>query len=151
MGETESLLACPSRKEREKLLADLFLRHRESLRLMVKLRLDPRLHGRLDPSDVLQDVFVEVFRRLDEFLEARPMTVFLWLRRLILENRGGGTFSPPVHAPVAGGPSALAADWDGDVDLDLFVTSFEAHGVSLLVNDGKARFAAGPRIPVSPW
>ena len=36
-------------------LAELFARHRDRLRRMVRLRLDRRLQGRVDPSDVLQE------------------------------------------------------------------------------------------------
>ena len=36
-------------------LAELFARYRDRLRRMVKLRLDRRLQGRVDASDVLQD------------------------------------------------------------------------------------------------
>jgi RNA polymerase sigma-70 factor, ECF subfamily len=31
---------------------------------MVQLRLDRRLHGRIDPSDVIQEAFVDATRRL---------------------------------------------------------------------------------------
>src|SRR5262249_119651 len=36
----------------------LLARHRDRLRAMIALRLDPRLQGRLDPSDVLQEAFL---------------------------------------------------------------------------------------------
>ena len=40
-------------------LAELFGRHRERLLKMVRLRLDRRLRGRLDPEDVLQESFLD--------------------------------------------------------------------------------------------
>ena len=40
-----------------------FARHRERLRRMVRLRLDRRLQGRIDSSDVLQEAHLEVARR----------------------------------------------------------------------------------------
>jgi DNA-directed RNA polymerase specialized sigma24 family protein len=43
-------------------LATLFEQHRERLRLMVTLRLDPRLRARLDASDVVQEAFLDVAR-----------------------------------------------------------------------------------------
>ena len=61
-------------------LAGLFDRHRDRLRQMVQLRLDRRLQGRLDPSDVLQEAFLDVTRRLPEFAAAPNLPVFLWLR-----------------------------------------------------------------------
>jgi len=38
-------------------LADLFQRHRDRLKRMVEIRMDARLHGRIDASGVLQDGF----------------------------------------------------------------------------------------------
>ena len=40
-------------------LTDLFQRHRDRLRRMVELRMDARLQGRVDASDVLQDAFLD--------------------------------------------------------------------------------------------
>jgi RNA polymerase sigma-70 factor (ECF subfamily) len=49
---------------------------------MVELRLNPRLKSRIDPSDILQEVYLEASHRLDAYLRERPMPLFLWLRRL---------------------------------------------------------------------
>jgi RNA polymerase sigma-70 factor (ECF subfamily) len=54
--------------------------HRNQLRRMVRLRLDPRLQGRIDPSDVLQEAYLEATRRLAEYLRDPRMPFFLWLR-----------------------------------------------------------------------
>ena len=61
-------------------LAALFDRYRDRLRHMVRLRLDRRLAGRLDPSDVLQEAFVEASKRLTPQSREREMPAFLWLR-----------------------------------------------------------------------
>jgi RNA polymerase sigma-70 factor (ECF subfamily) len=63
-------------------LADLFARYRERLRRMVKLRLDRRLQGRIDASDVLQEAFIDVARRAPEYAANPTMPFFLWLRLL---------------------------------------------------------------------
>jgi RNA polymerase sigma-70 factor (ECF subfamily) len=49
---------------------------------MVAVRLDPRVRRRIDVADVLQEAFLEVSRRLPEYLEKRPMPFFLWVRLL---------------------------------------------------------------------
>jgi RNA polymerase sigma-70 factor (ECF subfamily) len=49
---------------------------------MVALRLDPHLQGRIDASDVIQDAFLEVSVRFDEYLRQPTMPFFLWLRFL---------------------------------------------------------------------
>ena len=52
----------------EQALDELIGRHRARLRRMVELRLDRRLQSRIDASDVIQDAYVEVVRRLGEYL-----------------------------------------------------------------------------------
>ena len=66
----------------ERALTELFTRHRERLRRMIRLRLDRRLQGRIDSSDILQDTYLEVARRAREYLAQPNMPPFLWLRFL---------------------------------------------------------------------
>jgi RNA polymerase sigma-70 factor (ECF subfamily) len=66
----------------ERALVELFARHRERLRRMVRLRLDRRLQGRIDSSDVLQEAHLEVAQRAREYLEQRTMPPYLWFRFL---------------------------------------------------------------------
>jgi RNA polymerase sigma-70 factor (ECF subfamily) len=49
---------------------------------MVALRLDQRLHGRIDASDVIQEAYLEAWHRLPEYLRQSTMLFFLWLRFL---------------------------------------------------------------------
>jgi RNA polymerase sigma-70 factor (ECF subfamily) len=56
--------------------------HRDRLRRMVALRLDQRLQGRIDPSDVIQEAYLEASLRLPEYLRNPAMPFFLWLRFL---------------------------------------------------------------------
>jgi RNA polymerase sigma-70 factor (ECF subfamily) len=66
---------------------DFLAGHRDRLRRMVALRLDERLKGRIDPSDVIQEAFLEATeRRADREREAEPMSPFLWLRFLTLQR-----------------------------------------------------------------
>jgi len=63
-------------------LADLFGRYRDRLRRMVRLRLDHRLQGRVDASDVLQEAYLDLAKRAPEFFAESTMPFFLWLRLL---------------------------------------------------------------------
>jgi RNA polymerase sigma-70 factor (ECF subfamily) len=63
-------------------LAQLFGHYRDRLRKMVYLRLDRRLQGRVDASDVLQEAYLDLARRAPEFLARPTMPFFLWLRLL---------------------------------------------------------------------
>lgn len=67
-------------------LGNAFARHRDRLRRMVQLRLDRRLQGRVDPSDVLQDAYLEAARRLPAYAARPSMPLFLWLRFLTAQR-----------------------------------------------------------------
>jgi RNA polymerase sigma-70 factor (ECF subfamily) len=58
----------------------LLTRHRERLRRLVAFRMDQRLQGRIDPSDVIQEVCLEAAAALAEYLRRPAMPFFLWLR-----------------------------------------------------------------------
>src|SRR5262245_57789555 len=60
--------------------AALLTRHEERLRRMVAFRMDPRLQGRLDPADVIQETFLEAWQHLADYLGQPSMPFFLWLR-----------------------------------------------------------------------
>jgi RNA polymerase sigma-70 factor (ECF subfamily) len=64
-------------------LAESFALHREQLRRMVYLRLDRRLQSRVDPSDVLQEAFLEASARYGDYCEKPVMPLFVWLRFLV--------------------------------------------------------------------
>ena len=64
----------------ETALAELFDRYRPRLRQMVRLRLDRRLQGRVDPSDVLQEAYLDLAKKLPTYAQKPPMPFFLWLR-----------------------------------------------------------------------
>ena len=61
-------------------LAALFTHYHERLRRMIHLRLDRRLSGRVDASDILQDVYLEVRRRMAYGGADPNLPFFLWLR-----------------------------------------------------------------------
>jgi RNA polymerase sigma-70 factor, ECF subfamily len=63
-------------------LTALFSRFRPQLKRMVQLRMNRRLAGRVDDSDVLQDAYLEVTRCLKEYLDAPNIPFYLWLRHI---------------------------------------------------------------------
>src|SRR5712692_4469109 len=84
-AESVDLIERARAGDREALNA-LLARHRDRLRRMVEMRLDSRLQARLDASDVIQDAYVEVAERLDEYLRDPQMPFFLWLRLVVGER-----------------------------------------------------------------
>jgi RNA polymerase sigma-70 factor (ECF subfamily) len=67
-------------------LTDLFQRYRDRLRHMVELRMDARLQGRVDASDILQDAFLDTVARVDSYLQRPDLPAFLWLRLIVGER-----------------------------------------------------------------
>jgi RNA polymerase sigma-70 factor (ECF subfamily) len=63
-------------------LQDVLEGYRDRLRRMVRLRLDPRVRGRVEPSDVVQEAYLEVSRKLADYLREPKLPLFLWLRLL---------------------------------------------------------------------
>lgn len=61
---------------------ELLERHRDALRRMIGVRMDPALRTRIDASDIVQDVLIEAHRRLADFPQAADMPFPLWLRLL---------------------------------------------------------------------
>jgi RNA polymerase sigma-70 factor (ECF subfamily) len=66
--------------------AELLSAHRARLRRMVALRLDPRLQGRVDPSDVIQEAYIDASRRLPEYRDDPEVPFYLWLRFLVAQR-----------------------------------------------------------------
>lgn len=63
----------------QELIAELHPR----LRRLVALRMDQRLNGRIDPSDVLQEAYMEAAEQLAVYLRNPAQPFFLWLRFLV--------------------------------------------------------------------
>jgi RNA polymerase sigma-70 factor (ECF subfamily) len=80
-SETDRLLQSAAQGDTEQWGA-LLARHRERLRRMVMLRLDRRLQGRIDASDVIQEAYLDASTRRAEYLKQPSMPFFLWLRFL---------------------------------------------------------------------
>jgi RNA polymerase sigma-70 factor (ECF subfamily) len=122
--QTEAMLA--KVREGETGAVDrLLAAHREPLRRVIGLRLDPALAGRVDASDVVQDVLLEASQRLRDYLRRPDMPFHLWLRHLardhiidthrrhrVAQRRSLDREQPLVPAALAGGSSfELAAQF----------------------------------------
>jgi RNA polymerase sigma-70 factor (ECF subfamily) len=79
MVATEEQLEQALRGGDDAVLATLLELHRERLQRMVHFRIDPRLVGRIDAEDVVQDSYVEAEKRLQAFRgDDKPFLV--WIR-----------------------------------------------------------------------
>lgn len=111
------------RRGGEQGLAEALARHGARLQRIVDLRLDPRLAGRVDAADVLQEAFLEARKRLARYLEDPRVPVFIWLRgvtldtlihvhrRHLAEMRDAGRDIPLQLGPTPQASSLSLAGW----------------------------------------
>jgi RNA polymerase sigma-70 factor (ECF subfamily) len=78
-SETDRLLQQAADGDQESWAA-LLNRHADRLRRMVAFRLDQRIQGRIDPSDVIQESLLEAWKHLADYLRDPSLPFFLWLR-----------------------------------------------------------------------
>jgi len=61
----------------------LLTEHQERLRRMVLFRLDPRLQGRVDASDIVQEAYLEAAAHREDYFRHAALSLFLWLRGVV--------------------------------------------------------------------
>jgi len=76
----------------EQAWAELIAQHRDRLKRMVAVRMDHRLQGRIDPSDVIQEACLAASKQIASYAANPSMPFYLWLRwiagqRLIDQHR----------------------------------------------------------------
>jgi len=67
-------------------LASIFSTYQDRLERIVSFRLDPRIRGRIDAADILQEAYLEVSHRLQSFLDSTDVSFFVWLRQQTLQT-----------------------------------------------------------------
>ncbi len=67
-------------------VGELFDLYRDRLWRMLYVRLDRRLARRVAPEDVLQEAFIDVARRVGEYLDRPDVPFYVWLRYLTLQR-----------------------------------------------------------------
>ena len=70
------------RQDGEAGLAEVFSEHRDRLERMVRFRLDQRLRGRIDADDILQDAYIRISRRIQDYLDAPAVSFYVWARQI---------------------------------------------------------------------
>jgi RNA polymerase sigma-70 factor (ECF subfamily) len=57
--------------------------YREYLRLLARMNLDPRLRGRIDPSDLVQQTLLKAHEKRDQFRGKTDAELAAWLRAIL--------------------------------------------------------------------
>lgn len=64
-------------------------RYREYLRLLARLHLDPRLRGKVDPSDLIQETLLRAYSAIDQYHEQGEAQRAAWLRQILANVLAG--------------------------------------------------------------
>lgn len=70
----------------ERAFAKRFTEHRQRLKQMLRFRMDPRLRSRADVSDILQEAYIDAFRRIDHYASKPQMSFYVWLRQVTMQR-----------------------------------------------------------------
>lgn len=84
-NDTHQLLECIAEGQ-STAINTLLERFRARIRNIVEVRIDDRVRGRFDPSDVIQDAMVEAAKRLPDYARDRPISFYPWLRRIAIDR-----------------------------------------------------------------
>jgi RNA polymerase sigma-70 factor, ECF subfamily len=86
VGERTAHLLERLRAQDHDALGELFMLYRDKLWRMLYVRLDHRLRRRLTPDDILQETFLDVARRIGEYLADPALPFYFWLRFLTVQR-----------------------------------------------------------------
>ena len=99
MAEGPIDLLSKARAGEPEALGELCALYRNYLRMVVRTGLGPRLRERVEMSDVVQEVLVEVVRQFPQFTGQNEAALVGWLRRLGRAEAGRpGAVSQPGEA-----------------------------------------------------
>jgi RNA polymerase sigma-70 factor (ECF subfamily) len=83
--EPEALLAA-ARDGADDCLGSLLQLYRNYLRLLASSQISMQLQTRVNPSDVVQDTYLEAFRDFKQFRGSTEAEFLAWLRRILVNN-----------------------------------------------------------------
>jgi len=80
------MLMAQCRAGNDAALEKLFTKVGPRLRQMVSLRIGPQLSARIDPSDVLQEAYLDAEQKISRYLQKPTVSPFVWLRGVTFDR-----------------------------------------------------------------
>ena len=106
----------------------LLTQYNDRLSRMVAFRLDPRLRGRVDAADVMQDAYLQAAdHRPDYFGQPDPVPLFLWLRKIVV-NKLHETHRHHLGARMRDAGREVAGGSDADATSVALLAGLTGHG-----------------------
>jgi RNA polymerase sigma-70 factor (ECF subfamily) len=104
-------------------LGRLLEENRSRMYAAVRLRLDARVRGRLSPSDVVQEAYLEATRRFDTLQSSPETSPVVWLRFLVMQHL---QLAHRKHLGVAARSASLETSWrNPDASAENLLEAFE--------------------------
>jgi RNA polymerase sigma-70 factor (ECF subfamily) len=101
-------------------LAEIFSSALPRLERIIRFRIHPRIRGRVDAADILQETWVTASKRLADYLREPTVSLFIWLRQLALQTLIDIHRRELCHRRDAGREIHLASDSPpGDTSLSI--------------------------------
>lgn len=72
--------------ERPPPIEEVMEQYRSYLRFLAEIKLDRRLQGRLDPSDIVQEALLRAYRRWNTFRGSHQPQRLAWLRQILMRT-----------------------------------------------------------------
>jgi RNA polymerase sigma-70 factor (subfamily 1) len=128
-------LLCKARAGEAEALGELCALYRNYLRMVVRTGLGPRLRERVEMSDVVQEVLVEVVRQFPQFTGQNEAALVGWLRRLVGQKladlgryhsrakRAGASTALPLDGMASDSAGGLRAGEESGRLLDMLALS----------------------------
>jgi RNA polymerase sigma-70 factor (ECF subfamily) len=89
VADSTSALIKRARDHDATAVGELLNKYRDRLHRFVNLRMDDRLRGRIDPSDVIQEACLVATRQLPDFFQQEEMPFYIWLRLIAAQKLVG--------------------------------------------------------------
>jgi RNA polymerase sigma-70 factor (ECF subfamily) len=86
MGQSGNVTLAAVRRGQGESLGILLESYRHYLHLLARSRLGPHLQAQANPSDLVQETFLEAYRDFDQFRGDTERELLAWLRRILAHN-----------------------------------------------------------------